>query len=327
MLARLTQNRAPFDNHAVPTRPAGACDAADRRFPATVAEVSRDAPWDAGSIVVLRFLRPDGSIGQRHPLRVLADDGDTLLGWLPEGTEIIGSGPADGRRLRDVPLEQRFRVPRRSFRDRWRDCSTLRLVSERSWSSVWWFFESDGTFRNWYVNLEIPLGRTACGIDRIDGVLDLVVAPDRDLRWKDEDEAAAAVRAGRLTSAQLAALRAEGERLAALADARAFPFDGTWTDFRPDPSWQSPALPGGGSGQDEDEEREQTCRHGGADHRVARQIAGEHLAVQVLPPDHAEDGADDAEECAEAAGERIADQDDHSAGEGQQGGGDERLGI
>ncbi|WP_116051080.1 DUF402 domain-containing protein [Amycolatopsis palatopharyngis] len=204
--------------------------------------MSRDAPWEASSTAVLRFLRPDGSIGQRHPLRVLADDGDTLLGWLPEGTEIIGSGPADGRRLRDVPLEQRFRVPRRFFRDHWRDTSTLRLVSERNWSSVWWVFEPDGTFRDWYVNLEVPLGRTADGTERIDGVLDLVVAPNRTWRWKDEDEAAAAVRAGRITAKQLTALRAEGERLAALAEAGEFPFDGTWTDFRPDPAWPPPAL-------------------------------------------------------------------------------------
>nr|WP_091674249.1 DUF402 domain-containing protein [Amycolatopsis marina] len=199
--------------------------------------------WQPDSTAVLRFLRPDGSGARYQPLHVVSDDGDTLLGWLPAGTEIVGSGPADGGLLRDLPLEQRFRVPRRQFRDRWHGTSTLRLVSERNWSSVWWFFEPDGTFRNWYVNLEVPLGRTAGGTDRIDGVLDLVVGPDRQWRWKDEDEAACAVRAGRITEAQLRSLRAEGERNAALADAGEFPFDGTWTDFRPDPTWPLPTLP------------------------------------------------------------------------------------
>jgi hypothetical protein len=31
----------------------------------------------------------------------------------------------------------------------------------------------------------------------------------------------------------------------ALAEAGRFPFDGTWTDFRPDPAWPAPTLPDG----------------------------------------------------------------------------------
>lgn len=192
-----------------------------------------------------RFLRPDGTVGQRHPLRVISDDGRALLGWIPAGTEIVGSRLVDGRSLREAPLAERFRIPREQIRDTWRGTSNLRLVTEGEWSSVWWFFDLTGEFLSWYVNLEIPLGRTAAGPDRIDGVLDLEVGAGGRWRWKDEDEAGEAVLAGRLTTVQAARLRAEGERLAALAEAGAFPFDGTWTDFRPDPGWPAPRLPGG----------------------------------------------------------------------------------
>lgn len=198
--------------------------------------------WVPGQTVVERFLRPDGSIGQRHPLRVISDDGTTLLGWIPAGTAIMGSRLVDGRSMREVPVEQRFRIPREEVPSYWHGSSTLRLVDDRAWSSVWWFFTEDGEFTDWYVNLEIPLGRTESGPDRIDGVLDLVVSKDLGWVWKDEDEADAALEAGRLTREQLAKLREEGERTIALAEAGAFPFDGTWTDFRPDPSWQAPAL-------------------------------------------------------------------------------------
>jgi predicted RNA-binding protein associated with RNAse of E/G family len=119
------------------------------------------------------------------------------------------------------------------------------VITESDWSSVWWFFAESGEFRGWYVNLEIPLGRTELGTDRIDGALDVTVDPHRRWQWKDEDEAAAAVEAGRLGAEQLARLRAEGERLIGLAEAGAFPFDGTWCDFRPDPGWPAPALPPG----------------------------------------------------------------------------------
>jgi hypothetical protein len=202
-----------------------------------------DPRWQPGQIVVERFLRPDGSIGQHHPLRVISDDGRALLGWIPAGTAIVGSRLADGRSLREAPITERFRIPREPFRDTWRDTSTLRLITEDEWSSVWWFFDTCGDFLGWYVNLEIPLGRTESGPDRIDGVLDLTVTRTGEWRWKDEEEAEEAVLADRLTTGQLARLRAEGERLAALAEARAFPFDGTWTGFRPDPAWPAPALP------------------------------------------------------------------------------------
>jgi Protein of unknown function (DUF402) len=202
-----------------------------------------DQRWAPGQEVVERFLRPDGSIGQHHPLRVVSDDGLSLLGWIPAGTPIIGSRLADGRSMRELPLEQRFRLPRAQFLDTWRDTSTLRLIPEQQWSSIWWFFGPAGEFAGWYANLEIPLGRTATGPDRIDGILDLVVRPSGEWSWKDEDEADAAVDAQRLTEAQLETLRAEGERLIGLAEDRAYPFDGTWTDFRPEPGWPSPSLP------------------------------------------------------------------------------------
>ncbi|MFF1614864.1 DUF402 domain-containing protein [Amycolatopsis sp. NPDC058278] len=202
-----------------------------------------DRRWRPGQTVVERFHRPDGSIGQVHPLRVLEDDGRVLRAWLPAGTPIIGSRLADGRLMRDAPLDQRFRIPRVAVPDSWHGASTLRRIPEDEWSSVWWFFDLEGRFKNWYVNLEIPLGRTAGAVDRIDGVLDVVVERDGSWRWDDEDEAEAALEVGRLTLEQFDRLRVEGERIGALAERGAYPFDGTDTDFRPDGGWPAPELP------------------------------------------------------------------------------------
>lgn len=189
-------------------------------------------------------MRPDGSIGQEHPLRVLADDGRVLLGWLPAGTAIVGSRLADGRLMRDAPLAERFRIPRVRVPSTWDGTSTLRRIPDDEWSSVWWFYDAGGVFTGWYVNLEIPVGRTPAGLDRIDGVLDVAIDPGGRWEWKDEDEAEAAIEAGRLTRAQLGKLRTEGERVIALAERGAYPFDGTYTEFRPDPGWAAPVLPG-----------------------------------------------------------------------------------
>lgn len=201
--------------------------------------------WRPGETFVQRFRRTDGSVGQHHPLRVLSDDGETVVGWLPKDTPIVHTQLPDGRDPRDAALDEMFTLPRVRVPGTWHGTSTLRVITEGEWSSVWWFFAPDLEFLGWYVNLEIPLGRVDIGTDRIDGALDVAVDPDRRWRWKDEDEADAAVDAGRISAEQLTRLRSEGERVIALAEAGAFPFDGTWCGFRPEPDWPAPALPDG----------------------------------------------------------------------------------
>ncbi|MBP2473819.1 hypothetical protein JOF53_002691 [Crossiella equi] len=199
--------------------------------------------WQPGEQVLYRFRRLDGSLGSVTPARVLADDGAQLVCWIPDGTPVRATRLADGRHQREAPLAERFRLPRVPVLSSWHGHSNLRLVDENAWSSVWWFFEPDGRFRHWYVNLEIPVGRGEGYVDRVDGVLDVVVEPDRGWEWKDEDEAEEAVAAGMFTAGQMARLRAEGERMIALAERGAFPFDGSWCDFAPEPEWPKPVLP------------------------------------------------------------------------------------
>ncbi|MDA3649212.1 DUF402 domain-containing protein [Saccharopolyspora indica] len=201
--------------------------------------------WLPGEEALYSFWRLDGSLGTVHPARVVTDDGDQLLCWVLDGTPIRTTTSPDGRSYREMPLFERFNGPRVPARSTWRGTSTLRLVYEHRWVSVWWFFEPDGTFRNWYVNLEVPLGRDEYGVRRVDGVLDVEVFPDGTWSWKDEHELAAAMAAGRFDRWHLKQLRAEGERMIALAEARLFPFDGTYCDAVPDPKWALPSLPDG----------------------------------------------------------------------------------
>lgn len=88
-----------------------------------------------------------------------------------------------------------------------------------------------------HVNLQDPFRLDEHGYATEDHALDVVVEPDGSWRWKDEDELADAVRAGRVDEA---AARAEGERV--LAEA---PFPTGWEGYRPDPDWPVPELPAG----------------------------------------------------------------------------------
>jgi len=111
---------------------------------------------------------------------------------------------------------------------------------------------ADGrAFRFWYVNLEEPGvcwddGHGA-GIDTVDYDLDVLVASDRTWRWKDEDEFAYHLaHPGVYWVDDAESVRAEGERVIKVVGAGEFPFDGTGTDYHPDPLWSVPtALPVG----------------------------------------------------------------------------------
>lgn len=199
--------------------------------------------WEPGDELLYRFRRLDGSLGNVHPARVVDHRDGRLLCWVLAGTSIRITTSPDGRKPRELPLHERFAGPRVPARSTWHGQPTLRLVFEDEWYSVWWFFSPGGAFRNWYVNLEVPLGRDDTGIDRVDGVLDVEVFPDLSWEWKDEDEVAAAIEAGRFDRAQIRRLRSAGERVIALAEVGRFPFDGSYCDARPDPSWRLPELP------------------------------------------------------------------------------------
>ncbi|MGC4894501.1 DUF402 domain-containing protein [Micromonospora sp. DT31] len=124
----------------------------------------------------------------------------------------------------------------------WHSYDVLLLMPANANYSVWWFFQ-EGNFAGWYVNLEEPYVRRHNGVETTDLVLDIVVTPQRQWKWKDADEFDR--RIGHplyFDSAAADAIRAEGERLTKLIEAGDFPFDGIHTDFRPDPHWPLPRL-------------------------------------------------------------------------------------
>jgi len=78
------------------------------------------------------------------------------------------------------------------------------------------------------VNLQSPMARTRLGFDHWDHQLDIVVAPDRSWRYKDEDELELCVETGRMTAATALAVREEGCRVIEQIEANAPPFCDGW---------------------------------------------------------------------------------------------------
>src|SRR5690554_479867 len=182
---------------------------------------------------------------------VAADDDPGLRLWNPVGAPWCRIVAADGRTHHDATIDQ-LGDDARLVPLTWRDNPGLFWFPEGEAFSVWWLWHAaSGRFVGWKGDLQEPVVRwddgLLAGVDTADQALDVMVEPDRS--WWRKDEAEFADKTGHplyWSESQARAVRGVGQRLAALAEAGKFPFDGTWCDFRPGPAWRVPdRLPTG----------------------------------------------------------------------------------
>jgi len=171
-----------------------------------------------------------GRVWRANAARVIEDRDDLVVLWLPAGAPSKYPVDAAGAEVR-IPHDAPVLADRIVRRD------ALALLQPHRRHAIWLFWSEAGVFASWYVNFERWLGRSAVGYDTVDEKLDLVVAADGSMRWKDEDELEHAAGLG-LVDAR--AVRTEAERV--VAD---WPFPTGWEDFRGDPAWPLPQLPDG----------------------------------------------------------------------------------
>lgn len=161
-----------------------------------------------GAIALQRYLYRDGSVQAALPVRVVLDEPDRMVSWLAPGTPILYWALSDGRDPRRVPLAERFALPLTTAPRRWLGAGVLRVLLRDACYLVLHFYAEDGTFAGWYVNFESRARRYRNRVDCVDWHLDLQIAPDLTVTWKDEDEALAAIEHGHLDPRDLQAARA-----------------------------------------------------------------------------------------------------------------------
>jgi hypothetical protein len=203
-----------------------------------------------GRTVVYRNFSGD-ELSTARPCRVISDDDRGLLLWLARGSGVFVLRTPDGRGIRDMPFAEWVTYEHPRVPGPWLGPGLLKFIPPDADHSVWFFRDENDQFHEWYVNLEERAVRwddgSLAGVDVIDQDLDVVVHRDRTWEWKDEDEFAERLALPEhYWVADEPAVRAEGRRVIKQIEAAEFPFDGTWTDFHPDPSWPIPTtLPAG----------------------------------------------------------------------------------
>ncbi len=200
--------------------------------------------FSKGDNALLRYRRL-GPVTYAMPTTVVEDGEHLTMLYLRPGTPIKRRVLADGRPIpRNIPYAEQAALPVIIGDGHWLANHTLILVRPGDAHDIRLFWsEQDWAFRGWYVNLQRPVRRVRVGFDTTDHVLDVFVEPDGTWHWKDEDELAAAVEIGRFTATEAAAIREEGERVIQRIEARSWPFDAGFEQWRPDPAWPLPSLP------------------------------------------------------------------------------------
>jgi hypothetical protein len=189
-----------------------------------------------GDPIVLREMW-HGRVFEARPMTVVADDPDQTTLFLPGGVRCGVPIGEDGSPLRLPDRPWRLDVRPRG------DQPVLSFAwPDTPYAVLFWVAEDER--RVWYVNLEDPIERTPIGYDTVDHALDVLIELDRSSwRWKDEDELAHAVRAGLFSEAEAVDFYAWGEQAVERVLAGEPPFDRSWDDWRPDPTWTRPDLP------------------------------------------------------------------------------------
>jgi len=204
--------------------------------------------WEIGSSALRRHFE-NTQMSRVWVGRVAANDDRGLLIWIPHGSPARDVIAADGRPFVDVPFADWGHIEKSFDPQPWSG-NALMFHPPGVAFSVWWFFTDELEFRGWYVNLERPGTRWRqdglAGIDTVDHDLDIVVQPDHSWELKDEEQFERQLAYDHYWVSDPQAVRAATAEAIKLIEAGAFPFDGTWCSFRPDPQWVLPAeLPAG----------------------------------------------------------------------------------
>ena len=193
--------------------------------------------WSEGDVVTRREVLNDGRAWLESPVIVVRDEDDLLA------TYLAGDAPL---RFPDGPWPTPNGLHPWHGKTRWRGHGVLMLQRPGEMHAVWVFWRGrERTFAGWYVNFQDPFRRGPDGYDTQDLELDIWIPDGGSWRWKDAELVDERVREGRLTPAQAAAVRAEGERVAAELDAGRRWWSDAWAGWRPDPAWPAPELAAG----------------------------------------------------------------------------------
>ncbi len=173
-----------------------------------------------------------------YPTIVVADSADLIALYLPAG--VMGKNVSHRPTIKEMLRPENLEV----VDHQWQRTDVLFLIKPEDTFSVYLMWDTKTKKLDcWYINLQDPIRRTEIGFDTMDHMLDVVISSDMDSwEWKDEDELAAAEKAGIGSKEKAQAIRQEAERAIELLTVERRSFYEQWRDWQPNPQWDLPRL-------------------------------------------------------------------------------------
>jgi hypothetical protein len=199
--------------------------------------------WKLGDCVTWRNIA-GGRVWSAIPAIVVKDSPEEVALAVLPGAECMApedysKGKQNGKRrwdFKDRPWKLDNHI--------WHTSRLLFLLEPQKYYSIAYFWkQAINQFECYYINFQLPFCRSHSGFDTLDLELDMVIEPDFSWQWKDLDEYQKGIDSGIILKEWVTEIEcARIEVLERLAQ-RKYPFDNSWLDWCPDPSWSPPKLP------------------------------------------------------------------------------------
>jgi protein associated with RNAse G/E len=117
------------------------------------------------------------------------------------------------------------------------------LEPEKYYSTMYFWNDVSNEFLCYYMNFQEPFQRSHCGVDTLDLDLDLIINPDFSYQWKDVEDYQKALEQGIIFPEWTQEIDTAKKEILEKLEKRQYPFNGSWLNWMPDPSWSPPSLP------------------------------------------------------------------------------------
>jgi len=199
--------------------------------------------WNPGDIVLWRGIL-NGHVWHVQPTIVVKDTADELVLTLIPGTECAAEetylqGKQHARRWWDFKNNDWVLEKYKWHTNR----LLLILEPEKYYSTILFWDHKSNEFLCYYINFQLPFRRSSLGIDTLDLDLDIIINPDFSFEWKDVDDYQKAIAHGLIFPDWVQEIDSAKPEIFERLEKRQYPFDGSWLDWKPDPSWEPPKLP------------------------------------------------------------------------------------
>ncbi len=199
--------------------------------------------WEYGDVIAWRGIYRE-RIWHVQPTLLVKDSPEEVVVTLLPGTECIAEetypkGKKNGQR-RWYFVDHDWNLAKYT----WRTNRLLLIFEPENYYSIilFWNQKSDD-FLCYYVNFQLPFQRNQNALDTLDLDLDLIVHPDFSYEWKDEDDYQQALTHGLILPEWARQIELGTQEVMDRLEARRYPFDGSWLDWKPESNWKSPKLP------------------------------------------------------------------------------------